>query len=671
MTNRLAEESSPYLRQHRNNPVDWYPWGKEAFDAARRRNVPMLLSVGYSACHWCHVMAHESFEDEETAHIMNALFVNVKVDREERPDVDALYMDAVQALTGRGGWPMTVFLAPDGRPFFGGTYYPRPAFQQLLRAVDNAWRTRRSDIDSNASALVDILGRSALVEPDPSRPSIEAFRHAVQVLLANADREWGGFGRAPKFPSTMNLEVLLRAWLEHPAAETHAVLTTTLDAMASGGIYDHLGGGFARYSVDERWMVPHFEKMLYDQALLARTYLHAATAIGTTTWLRVAEETIEYVLRDLSAPEGGFYSSEDADSEGDDGSHHEGRFYVFTPSEVRAAVPGVDGEALIGWYGIDEVGNFEGRSIPTRMAERGRLARTAELDSARDALFRARATRPRPGLDDKVLAEWNGMMLATLAEAAWLCGRTDWLARAERNGDFLLANLRASDGTWHRSWQRDAEPRARHRALAADLAQLTDGFTRLAEATGQARWLDAATDVADRLLAECWDHDRGGLFTVPDGAEQLVVRQKDLDDNAVASANSAAALALIRLGALTGKPLYRDRADAILALLGPQMMRTPTAAGHALAALHLRHAGVTEVVVAGRRSDLVDELRRHWLPTVVIAHGEPTTSPLWEGRDDDRAYVCRDLECLAPSSTVEELRSSLRVALDGVVQLPQ
>ena len=665
MSNRLASESSPYLRQHRDNPVDWYPWGEDAFAAARRRNVPILLSVGYSACHWCHVMAHESFEDPETARLMNALFVNVKVDREERPDVDALYMDAVQALTGRGGWPMTVFLSTDARPFFGGTYYPRPAFQQLLRAVDDAWRNRRPDIDSNADALVEILGRSALAEPDPSRATIDAFHGAVRTLLGNADREWGGFGRAPKFPSTMNLGVLLRAWLDGQSRDVRGVVTTTLDAMASGGMYDHVGGGFARYSVDERWLVPHFEKMLYDQALLARTYLHAASAIGNPEWLQVAEETIGYVLRDLSAPEGGFYSSEDADSAGDDGHHHEGRFYVFTPDEVRAAVPGPDGEALIEWFGIDGDGNFEGRSIPTRMAARGRFARPPHIEAARAVLFDARAGRPRPGLDDKVLAEWNGMMLATLAEAAWICGRADWLERAEANGRFLLEHLRDPDGTWRRSWQRDAAPRARHLALAADLAQLTDGFTRLAEATGRAQWLDAATGTADALLDRCWDPERGGLFTVPRGAEPLVARQKDLDDNAVPSANSAAAVALLRLGALTGTDRYLERADDILALLAPLMAGAPTAAGHALAAVHLRHVGTTEVVVAGDRPDLLAALRRRWLPTVVVAHGERTASPLWTGRDDGRAYVCRSTECLAPSSTPDELLASLRTALGG------
>ena len=665
MTNRLSSEASPYLRQHRDNPVDWYPWGEDAFAAARRRNVPILLSVGYSACHWCHVMAHESFEDAETAAIMNALFVNVKVDREERPDVDALYMDAVQALTGRGGWPMTVFLSPDGRPFFGGTYYPRPAFQQLLRAVDDAWRNRRADVDSNAEALVEILGRSARTEPDPSRATIDALHGAVRTLLGNADGEWGGFGRAPKFPSTMNLEVLLRACLDGASRDVRTVVTTALDAMASGGMYDHLGGGFSRYSVDERWLVPHFEKMLYDQALLARTYLHAASALGNPAWLQVVEETIGYVLRDLSAPEGGFYSAEDADSAGDDGRHHEGRFYVFTPGEVRAAGPGPAGEALLAWYGIDEDGNFEGRSIPNRLAARGRLARTPELDAARAALFRARATRPRPGLDDKVLAEWNGMMLATLAEAAWICGRADWLERAEANGAFLISHLREPDGTWHRSWQRDASPQARHRALAADLAQLTDGFTRLAEATGRARWLDAAVETADALLDGCWDEERGGVFTVPRGAEPLVARQKDLDDNAVPSANSAAAVALLRLGALTGTTRYLDRADGILALLAPLMSAAPTAAGNALVAVHLRHVGTTEVVVSGDRPDLLDALRRRWLPSVVIAHGERTPSPLWTGRNDDRAYVCRGNECLAPSSTPDDLLASLRAALGG------
>ena len=337
--NRLAHESSPYLRQHRDNPVDWWAWGDAAFAEAKRRDVPVLLSVGYSACHWCHVMAHECFEDAEVAGVMNELFVNVKVDREERPDVDSVYMDAVQAMTGRGGWPMTVFLTPEAQPFFGGTYYPKPTFLQLMTAINDAWRDRRSDIDSNVSALVENIARTSRITANPDLPSIEAFVAAAEQLEQSFDETWGGFGGAPKFPSTMALELLLRAYINDESPRTHTIITTTLDAMASGGMYDHLGGGFARYSVDEKWLVPHFEKMLYDQALLLRPYLHASLVLREPRWRQVVQETIGYVLRDLRSPDGAFYSAEDADSLDESGHSHEGHFYVFTPDQVRRIIP--------------------------------------------------------------------------------------------------------------------------------------------------------------------------------------------------------------------------------------------------------------------------------------------------------------------------------------------
>ncbi|MFM8014733.1 MAG: thioredoxin domain-containing protein, partial [Actinomycetota bacterium] len=352
--NRLAHESSPYLRQHRDNPVDWWPWCDEAFTEAKRRNVPVLLSVGYSACHWCHVMAHESFEDAEVAAVMNRLFVNVKVDREERPDVDSVYMDAVQAMTGRGGWPMTVFLTPQAHPFFGGTYYPKPTFLQLMDAVDDAWRNRRTDIDNNVDALVENIGRTSQIEANPNLPTIDVFAAAVTQYDSTFDEAWGGFGAAPKFPSTMALEVLLRSYLNDESSRTRHIITTSLDAMASGGMYDHLGGGFARYSVDEKWLVPHFEKMLYDQALLLRPYLHASLALREPRWRQVVHETVEYVLRDMTSPEGAFYSAEDADSLDESGHSHEGHFYVFTPDQVRRIVPAELVELALDWYEITD-----------------------------------------------------------------------------------------------------------------------------------------------------------------------------------------------------------------------------------------------------------------------------------------------------------------------------
>jgi uncharacterized protein len=668
--NRLADETSPYLRQHADNPVDWYPWGDEAFAAARRDDRPVLLSVGYSACHWCHVMAHESFEDPEIAALMNDLFVNIKVDREERPDVDEIYMEAVQALTGQGGWPMTVFLTPDGRPFFGGTYFPSTrrggmiAFPELCRRIDELWRTRRPDIDSQAGQLTAALGRSVLVEPADGSPGGDALEAAVKALRQQHDDARGGFGGAPKFPQAMSLDLLLRAVARRPVpdADIPGVVETSLDAMASGGIYDHLGGGFARYSVDAVWLVPHFEKMLYDQSLLVRAYLHGWQALGHERYRQVLDETVGYVLRDLRHPEGAFFSAEDADSEGE-----EGRFYVWTPDQVVAALDGDRdlADEVMAFYGVTPGGNFEGRTILNRIHARGGgavdLARPPRIEEARARLFAAREHRVRPGLDDKVLTEWNGLMLAALAEAAAATGRRDWLDAAVGTGEFLLRSLRREDGRWLRSWQ--ARGGARHLAYAADHAALVDAFVRLAEATGEARWLDAASSTADALLDLFWDEERGGVFTNGSDAEQLVARNKDLMDNATPSANSLAAVALLRLAALTGEERYRDRAERILRLAGSLATQHPTAFGHLLAAVDLAVNGIDEVVVAGDRPDLVEVVQSRFLPGAVLAWGERYASPLWEGRDDGRAYVCRNYACRLPAEDPEALAAQLHTDL--------
>jgi uncharacterized protein YyaL (SSP411 family) len=670
VVNRLADETSPYLRQHADNPVDWYPWGDEAFAAARRDDRPVLLSVGYSACHWCHVMAHESFEDPEIAALMNELFVNIKVDREERPDVDEIYMEAVQALTGQGGWPMTVFLTPDGRPFFGGTYFPSTrrggmiAFPELCRRIDELWRTRRPDVDSQAGQLTAALGRTALVEPADGSPGADALEAAVKALRQQHDDARGGFGGAPKFPQAMSLDLLLRAVARRPVpdADIRGVAETSLDAMASGGIYDHLGGGFARYSVDAVWLVPHFEKMLYDQALLVRAYLHGWQALGHERYRQVLDETVGYVLRDLRHPEGAFFSAEDADSEGE-----EGRFYIWTPEQVVAALDGDRdlADEVMAFYGVTPGGNFEGRTILNRIHARGGgdadLTRPPRIEEARARLFTARERRVRPGLDDKVLTEWNGLMLAALAESAAATGRRDWLDAAVGTGEFLLRSLRRGDGRWLRSWQ--SRGGARHLAYAADHATLVDAFVRLSEATGQARWLDAARSTADALLDLFWDEERGGLFTTGSDAERLVARNKDLMDNATPSANSLAAVALLRLAALTGEEGYRDRAERILRLAGSLATQHPTAFGHLLAAVDLAVNGIDEVVVAGDRPDLVEVVQSRFLPGAVLAWGERYPSPLWEGRDDGRAYVCRNYACRLPAEDPEALAAQLHPGL--------
>ncbi|HVF33020.1 MAG TPA: thioredoxin domain-containing protein [Acidimicrobiales bacterium] len=661
--NRLADETSPYLQQHKDNPVDWYPWSEEAFAKARDEDKPVLLSVGYSACHWCHVMAHESFEDDGVASVMNELFVNVKVDREERPDVDSVYMEATQAMTGSGGWPMTVFLTPDGRPFFAGTYFPkssghgRPGFVDVMRAVHDAWSERRDDLLQQADQLSEaVRARSTLASQEGGGAALtsELVAAGVDTLHLAFEPEWGGFGRAPKFPQASFLELLMRDAASVSAAATEDrtstnVVATTLDAMASGGIHDHLGGGFARYSVDAFWMVPHFEKMLYDQAQLLRVYVHGHQQTGNPHWRLVAEEIVAYVRRDLRQPGGGLSSAEDADSEGE-----EGKFYVWRPEEIAEVLQDDELTAeAIEWWGVTRSGNFEGSNILHR-PRRGDLVRHPRIDAARRRLLAHRSEhRVRPGLDDKVLTEWNAMFVSALAEAGAALQRPDWLDEAAATADFLLAHLLV-DGRWRRSWQQGRTV-DRLLAYAVDHAWLVDAFTRLAEARGEARWIDAARDAADALLELFWDDADGGLFTVGHDGEQLIVRQKDSYDGATPSANGVAAVALLRLGALTGEARYRDHATRILEWLAPSLAAHPQAFTYALAAVDLVARGIDEIAVVGDRRDLVAAVQRRHLPNAVLAWGERYDSPLWEDRQDGLAYVCRDFACRAPVGDVDAL----------------
>jgi uncharacterized protein YyaL (SSP411 family) len=638
--NRLAHESSPYLRQHADNPVDWYPWGEEAFARAEREDKPILLSVGYSACHWCHVMAHESFEDREVAKVVNDRCVSIKVDREERPDVDAIYMEATQAMTGSGGWPMTVFLTPDRRPFFAGTYYPKAQFVTLVEAVDDAWRTQRDDLIKQADQLTDaIRARSTVPPPTETEDAESILESAEQMLTQSFDPEWGGFGRAPKFPMTSNVELLLRRGQIE-------MVTTTLDAMASGGIYDHLGGGFARYSVDAFWMVPHFEKMLYDNALIPRAYLQAWQVTGEPRFAQVVDETLGYVMRYLRAPGGGLYSAEDADSEGE-----EGRFYVWRPEELEAVLGNMTATAVT-WYGVTKSGNFEGSNILHRPV-RGDLLRSAEVEAARQQLLTARDKRVRPGLDDKVLTEWNAMWIATAAQAGAAMGHAEWIDAAVETAEFALGHLRRPDGRWLRAWQQDSG--ARHLAYAVDYVQLVDAFTRLAEATGSSRWITEARATADGLLEHFWDPVDGGLWTSGADGEELLVRTKDVFDGATPSANSVGAVALLRLGALTGAAKYTEAARDVLNLLHTHLAHHAAAVTVAAAALDMARTGLTEVVISGDNPDLVQAVHSRYLPNVVLAWGEPYESPLWDGRDVPAAYVCRDYTCSLPATTVDQL----------------
>jgi uncharacterized protein YyaL (SSP411 family) len=558
---------------------------------------------------------------------------------------------------------MTVLVDHDGRPFHCGTYYPKvrrggmPSFVELLHAVDDVWRNRRDDLLEQAARLTEHLQRTGLPTAGGRElPGREVLDEAIRGLLAAHDGADGGFGRPPKFPQSMSIDLLLRSG----SSTAVAAATMSLEAMASGGMWDHLGGGFARYSVDGVWLVPHFERMLYDQALLGLAYLHGWQVTGSALCRLVLEELVGYVLRDLRHPEGGFFSAEDADSEGE-----EGRFYTWTPDELLDVLGPTDAATAADWWGVFEGGNFEGRSILNRLHARGELARPPEVESARARLFEVRAGRVRPGLDDKVLTEWNALMISTLAEAGAACDRPDWIEAAAAAGDFLLDRMRGDDGRWLRSWQDGPDGgHASVLAFAADHAALIDAFTRLAEATGTARWLDDARQAADALLELFWDDEKGGVFTTGRDGEALIARQKDLLDNATPSANSLAAVGLLRLGALTGDTRYPDRAEQILRLLGPVAGEHPTALAHLLAAVDLVVHGVDEVVVTGDRPDLVAVVRSSWRPRAVLAWGERSDSPLWEGRPDDgRAYVCHRSVCDAPVDTTADLAAALgRVA---------
>jgi uncharacterized protein len=651
MANRLAQETSPYLLQHRDNPVDWYPWGPDALSRARQLDRPILLSVGYSACHWCHVMERESFENPDTADYMNEHFVNIKVDREERPDLDALYMESVQAMSGHGGWPMTVFCDPDGVPFYGGTYFPpdegrgMPSFRLVMEAVVEAYGNRRDELRARAPEMRARLGAIGRIEPATESPGVGLLTTAVAALREGADMERGGFGGAPKFPPTSALELLLAR------GETEPV-ELTLDAMMAGGIYDHLGGGFARYAVDANWLVPHFEKMLYDNAQLARLYLHGWQALGHQRYRRVCEETLDWLLREMRGPESGFFSALDADSEGE-----EGRFYVWTPDEIRAVL-GAAAEPILEHYGVTEAGNFEGRNV-LHLA-RGAVAPQPDgLEQARRALYEARGQRSRPGLDDKRLTAWNALAIGALAEAGAALGREDYLEAARTCADFVSKGLHDEEGRLLRSFK-DGEGRLN--AYLEDHAFLLEALLTLYEASFEPRWFERGQALADNLVARFGDPERGGFFSTSDDHEALIARRKEVGDHPIPSGNSSAALGLLRLAALTGDRSYEGQAIGVLRLFAKAAPRQPDAFAHLLRALDFQLSPTKEAALVGDDlAELAAVVRAQHRPHLVLAGGPEgaTSPPLMKGRNtiDGKAaaYVCEHFACQAPVTDPQQL----------------
>lgn len=634
--NRLIHETSPYLLQHAHNPVDWYPWGGEALDRAAAERIPIILSIGYAACHWCHVMERESFEDNDTAAYMNANFVCIKVDREERPDLDSIYMDAVQAMTGHGGWPMTMFLAPDGTPFYGGTYFPPrdshglPSFRKVLEAVVDAWTKRADEVIEHGRELVERIHLQSM--PVASREPLtnSLISHGVGHIQEQFDTLHGGFGTAPKFPQPPVLEFLLRT-AGADLGRSREMVKTTLEKMALGGIYDQLGGGFSRYSVDPGWLIPHFEKMLYDNAQLARIYTRAWQATKRPLYMRIATETLEYLIRDMQDPRGGFYASEDADSEGT-----EGKFYVWSHDEFMSVAP----EAR-DYYSVTQQGNFEHANILTAAGE-------DPPAGPRERLLQARSSRVRPSLDNKVLASWNGLAVAALAEAGAAFGNDVFLDSARRAAAFVVTELVVDDRLIH-------APKIP--GMLEDYAYVCDGLITLYEATFERRWFDDCRQLSAQMLDLFWDDADGGLFTTGHDHERLIVRQKEVVESATPAPNAIAAILLQKLAVLTGDKSFADRAEAILRLAHSVMARAPQATGTFLCALDMWLSGPVEMAIVGDVPEMLKEIRTSFIPNKVMAHN--IESPLLQGKERAAVYICKNYECKAPITDREELRRTL------------
>ncbi len=681
MPNRLSSEASPYLLQHAENPVDWYPWGEEALTRARVEDKPIFLSIGYASCHWCHVMAHESFEDPETAAIMNEHFVNIKVDREERPDLDAIYMTAVAAMSGQGGWPMSVFLTPDGIPFYGGTYFPpeerygMPSFKRVLLAVARAYREEREKILESSSQLLAYLRQNMqLPRLNGKDLSVRTLDQAYIQLSSTFDEIYGGFGGAPKFPPALVLEFLLRHYLRTGEERALQMVYRTLTRMAHGGIYDQLGGGFHRYATDARWLVPHFEKMLYDNALLSRVYLHAWQLSGLPLYRRVVEQTLDYVVREMTLAEGGFCSAQDADTEGE-----EGKFYLWSSEEIKALLGQSDAELVSRHFGVTERGNFEGRNILHVALEPEDIAASeqrevesvqAVLERARQILLQARSQRIRPDRDEKVITAWNGLMMSAFAEAARSLGRPDYLAVAERNAEFILKELR-KEGHLMRSWRQGMG--ARHQAYLEDYAAYAKALLTLYQTTFEVRWFLEARGLAEVILERFLDPE-GGFFDTRDDHEQVLVRPRQLQDSATPSGNAMAADLLLHLATYTGDSRYYDAAETILRSMSAFMERYPSSFGHwlSVAAYYLAPPVIVAVVGFPGAPDttrLLDVLFRGYRPHVNIAFSPCDSDatehiPLLRGRTmrdgQATAYVCRGFVCQPPVVDAGELEDQLK-----------
>ena len=678
-TNRLLKETSPYLLQHAHNPVDWFPWGEEAFTQAKKENKPLLLSIGYSACHWCHVMAHESFENEEIAQLMNDNFINIKVDREERPDLDQIYMSAVQMMTHHGGWPMTVFLTHEGVPFYGGTYFPpedrynMPGFPRVLLSIAEAYRERPEDISRTTESLLEELRRVSVTSKSSKEISRDVLDEAYRGIVKSYDAVEGGFGGAPKFPPAMTLEFLLRNYHRTGEKQALEIVGHTSRKMANGGMYDQLGGGFHRYSTDAKWLVPHFEKMLYDNALLSRLYLHYYQ-VTRDDWARdVAEGILDYVLREMTHPDGGFYSSQDADSEG-----HEGKFFVWTLEEITHLLGAGDARLFSAYYDITAAGNFEGSNIPNVKQGRAELAAAESvsldhlnkvIERGTKILFLARERRVKPHRDEKILTAWNGLMLASFSEAGAILNREDYATAAARNAEFLLTNLRRED-LLLRSWK---DGQAKFNAYIEDYAFLIDGLLTLYETSGVLRWFEEAIALANKMIEEFWDEKEGGFFFTGKSHENLIVRSKDYFDNATPSGNSVAADTLLRLALLIDNSDFRNRAVTILRQIADLARRYPTGFGRALCALdfHLSEPKEIAVIVGGDSSsrELEAEVWKHYLPNKVVAISAPNASrasgliPLLQDRPSiggkSTAYVCEQRTCQTPVTDARSLRAQL------------